>query len=72
MAWNPSPKVADCREIAKKWKSRQVVIVSVSESRTGLQLEVVTYGETRALCDQAKGIGDAVYNAAYKVLEGTA
>jgi hypothetical protein len=72
MAWKPSPKVADCRDIARKWKARQVVILAVSESATGLQLEYASYGENRQLCDQARHIGDKAYDAAYKVLGGAA
>lgn len=61
MAWNPSPKVADCREIARKWNKHQVIILAIDvNSKT---LEMATYGETRMLCDEAKKIGDLAYNA---------
>lgn len=62
MAWNPSPKVADCREIARKWgKKHQVIILAVD--RAAGTLEMATYGETKALCADAKRMGDAAYQA---------
>ena len=48
MAWNPSPKVADCREIARKWGHRQVIVIALSADDE--KIEMVTYGETKALC----------------------
>lgn len=56
MAWNPSPDVADCRDIARKWKCDQVVVLAV-HSKIG-QCKVVSYGETRALCAAAKRVND--------------
>jgi len=61
MAWNPSPKVADCREIARKWGHKQVIIIALN-AETG-QMEMATYGETKALCDQTLQLGDAAYEA---------
>lgn len=61
MAWNPSPKVADCREIARKWGADQVVILAIN-TRQGT-FETVSYGETRALCDAAKKINDHIHEA---------
>jgi len=62
MAWNPSPKVADCREIARKWGSKQQVIILAIDRNAGT-FEIATYGETKTLCADAKRLGDAVYNA---------
>jgi hypothetical protein len=59
MAWNPSAKVADCREIARKWGKRQVIILALD----GETLQLVTYGETPRLCAEAKRLGDAAYDA---------
>lgn len=57
MAWNPSPRVADCRDIARKWGGKKQVIVIAFESSGAF--EMATYGETRALCDEAARLGDA-------------
>ena len=62
MAWNPSPKVADCREIARKWGHQRVIIIALNH----YNIEMVTYGETKALCDDAKRLGDAAYDAVMK------
>jgi len=61
MAWNPSPKVADCREIARKWGKQQVIIIAV-DYKAGTT-EYASYGETRVLCDDAKLLADTAYNA---------
>lgn len=64
MAWNPSPKVADCRDIARKWRKHQVIILAV-DVEVGT-LEYASYGETKPLCDQAKKLADAAYSAVLK------
>lgn len=61
MAWNPSPKVADCRDIARKWGHRQVIVIALNADSG--KIEMVTYGETKELCGDAKRLGDAAYNA---------
>lgn len=58
MAWNPSPKVADCREIARKWGMNQLVIVGINtESGT---YEIASYGETKSLCADAKRLNERI------------
>lgn len=58
MAWNPSPKVADCRDVAKKWGCHQVVIIGVNiVSGT---FEVASFGESKALCDRARKINEQI------------
>ena len=64
MAWNPAPKVADCREIARKWKRKQVIIIAVGEDT----LEYSSYGETQMLCKEARSMADVAYDAIYKTL----
>ena len=59
MAWNPSPHVADCREIARKWGVQQVVIVGIN-TRNGT-FEVSSFGETKALCADAKKLNDRIF-----------
>ena len=68
MAWNPSPKVADCRDIARKWKGKDQVIILAIDRKSGT-LEMATYGETKALCADAKRMGDAAYDAVMNVYD---
>lgn len=62
MAWNPSPRVADCREIARKWGKKQVIILAIDATN----MEMATYGETKALCGSAKILGDAAWDGVMK------
>jgi hypothetical protein len=59
MAWNPSPKVADCRDVARKWNVQQVVILGFNYKNG--TFEIASFGETRALCADAKAIGEAIF-----------
>lgn len=61
MAWNPSPKVADCRDIARKWKKHQVIILAIDINAN--TLEYSSYGETKELCAQAKRLADRAFDA---------
>jgi hypothetical protein len=61
MAWNPSPKVADCRDIARKWGKQQVIILAV-DTVAGT-IEMATYGQTQGLCSDAKRLGDHAFQA---------
>ena len=64
MVWNPSPKVADCREIARKWGNQdQVIILAIDDDG---QMQMATYGRTRELCAVAQALG----NASWKGIEG--
>jgi len=59
MAWNPSPKIADCREIARKWNKEQVIVITLDgEGR----MEMATFGETPRLCFVAKQLGDIAFD----------
>jgi hypothetical protein len=60
MGWNPSPKVQDCRVIARKWGHQQVIVIALSP-QSG-KIEMATYGENTLLCRRAKILGDAAYN----------
>ena len=66
MAWNPSPKVADARELARKHGADRVIIVLLSDEKGAM--EAVSYGETRRLCDEARTLADVAYNAIYNEL----
>lgn len=60
MAWNPSPKVADLREISRKWGYDLVVMLAVN-TKTGT-FETVSYGGTRALCESAEKINGHIHD----------
>mgnify|MGYP000891397564 CR=1 FL=1 len=61
MAFNPSPKVADCRAISEKWKKPQIIILAVDPIAG--TLEYASYGETKAHCAEAKRLADVAYQA---------
>ena len=61
MAFNPSPNVADCRDIAKKWNKPQIIILAVDPIAG--TLEYASYGESKAHCDEAKRLADVAYQA---------
>ena len=69
MAWNPSPKVAHCREASRQWGANKVVTLLVNEDAG--TMEVVSYGRTRRECDEAKRLADAIYDAAYSHMAAT-
>ena len=69
MAWNPSPKVADCREIARKWGMNQIIVIALDRGKD--RMEMATYGETKALCSDTSTLGNAAYDAVYKALESS-
>ncbi len=57
MAWNPSPQVAVARDFGKKFGADRVVIFyALPDGRVGY----ASYGETKALCDTAGEVADAV------------
>ena len=64
MAWNPSPEVQVARDAAARLGNLakasvvQVVIIYVTDDD---RLGSVTYGQNRQLCDQAKQLGDKLY-----------
>lgn len=55
MAFNTSPKVAIARDFAKKFNKKMVIIFSTDDDN----FEYASYGETKALCDEAKRLADA-------------
>lgn len=61
MAFNPSPKVADCRDIARKWNKPQIIILAVDPIAG--TLEYASYGESKAHCNEAKRLANAAYQA---------
>jgi len=67
MAWNPSPKVKFARSFGDQFDKDIVVVLAVN-TRTNT-LEAVTYGRTKALCDEARVLGDIASDAIYKTME---
>lgn len=61
MAWNPPPKVADCRTISRRWNKKQIIIIAIDTDEG--TVETVSYGETKALCAEAKHLADAAHEA---------
>lgn len=70
MAWNPSPEVAVARDAAKRLgNAKQCIVLWVSED--GTQLGYASYGQTKALCADAKRLGETAYKAVYNaIVEG--
>lgn len=62
MAWNPSPEVEAARDFGKKFK-KQIVVIFHFDLEAG-KMSYASYGDNRALCDQAREIGDGMWNAA--------
>lgn len=69
MPFNPSPKVADCREIARKWGNgiQQVIIIALDDKG---RYVTATYGETPVLCACADALGKAAIAGVVKHIEG--
>ena len=61
MAWNPSPKVADCRIISRRWNKKQIIIIAINPIEG--TLETVSYGETKELCAEAKKLAKVAHEA---------
>jgi len=66
MAWNPSPKVAAARDIGNMFKADQVIVVMIN--KTPGMMEAVSFGKTKALCDDAKTLSDAAFDAVYETI----
>lgn len=67
MAWNPSPEVQVARDAAaslsrihKGTVDRVVVVYTLANGQMGY----ASFGQDKALCGQAKALGDALYEAA--------
>ena len=59
MAFNPSPKVGDAANIAKKYNKSKVIILMLDDET----LEYASYGDNSQQCDQAKEIAEVAYEA---------
>lgn len=61
MAWNPSPEVAIARDAAKKLNADRVIIIYTRKSDG--RFAMATFGETKSLCAETKGMGDTAFDA---------
>jgi hypothetical protein len=61
MAFNPSPKVAAARDYGRKFKQDVVIITTFSEGFS--RYEIVSYGEDKKRCAQAKIIAEELEKA---------
>ena len=60
MAWNPSPKVSDCRTIGQKWQKQMVIIIAIDDDGA---IEMASFGETKRLCYCAAMLGNTAWEA---------
>lgn len=58
MAWNPSPVVAEARDIGKKHGDDMVIVLRIN-LETGV-LKSASYGKTKSLCGLAGRLGDSM------------
>ena len=58
MVWNPSPKVTMARDFGKKFDKKMVIILSFDDKN---QIEYTSYGRDKSLCENAKQIGDYLF-----------
>lgn len=61
MAFNPSPKVAAARDYGRKFGQDVVIIITFSEGFS--RYEIVSFGEDKKRCAQAKIIADELEKA---------
>jgi hypothetical protein len=61
MAFNPEPRVADCRDIARKWGGKKQVIIIALDNKGCM--DIATYGETKQLCTVAWLLGGVAFKA---------
>ena len=61
MAFNPSPKVAEARELAKKYGKTKVIIFMIDDEAG--TMEYASFGQDRAMCADARKLGDVAYEA---------
>jgi len=68
MAWNPSQKVADCREIARKWGFNKVIIIALENDKG--QGTAVSYGKTKKMCADAARLSGVAFEAVFNSYDG--
>jgi len=58
MAYNPDSKVADCREIARKWRMTQSIVIGLDQAKGAFA--IASYGETTERCANARKINERI------------
>ena len=66
MAFNPSPKVAEARDLAKKYGKTKVIIFMIDDDAG--TMEYASFGKDKAMCNDAKKLADVAYRAIYEYL----
>ena len=66
MAFNPSPAVAEARDIADKHGDDMVIVVRI-HLENGIQ--TASYGRTKALCNLAGRLADVYHDQIEEILE---
>lgn len=66
MTWSPEPEVAALRDYAVKFKQTKIILISVNEVTD--KFGVISYGETKKKCSEAKKVSDKIYDL---VMDGT-
>ena len=67
MALNPSPAVAEARDIATKHGDDMVIVLRINLEK-GL-LKSASYGKTKPLCDFAERLDKSIHRHANGILE---
>lgn len=67
MVFNPSPAVAEARDIAKKHGDDMVIVLRINLSADLLQS--ASYGRTKPLCDLADKLSDGILKRIEAILE---
>ena len=68
MAFNPSPKVAEARNLAMKYGKTKVIILMIDDNKG--TMEYASFGKDKAMCSDAKILADVAYNAILDRLSG--
>lgn len=63
MTWNPSPEVAVARDAAKKLNNASMCVVLWIDE-TGEHIGMASYGKNVVACQEAKGLGNVLYEKA--------
>jgi hypothetical protein len=58
MDWRKNPKIADARDLAKKWDKSHVVFIMIDDNQG--TIEYITYGKNKTECKVAHEIAKAI------------
>ena len=63
MAFNPSPKVAEARDLATKYRKTKVIIFMIDDDAG--TMEYASFGKDKAMCSDAGKLADVAYKAIF-------